>query len=157
MDALSIIEPTTEAEWAAYFDLRWRVLRKPWDQPRGSERDELDPAAYHVMIQAPDGTTVAVGRLHLNSPEEAQVRYMAVDDSWQDQGLGGQILTGLERHARAISVKRIVLNARDKAQRFYERHGYRVIGPAPTLFEDVRHFKMLKELGDGPPSARLSA
>lgn len=146
MDAFALVEPSTAADWAAYFDLRWRVLREPWDQPRGSERDELDTAAFHLMIPAPDGSALAVGRLHVNSPEEAQVRYMAVDPSWQNQGLGARILTGLEHHARAVSVKRIVLNARDKAQPFYERHGYRVIGPAPTLFQDIRHCKMLKEL-----------
>ena len=71
---------------------------------------------------------------------------MAVALERQNQGLGGRILTGLERHARAIKVKRIVLNARDKAQPFYKRHGYRVIGPAQTLFKDIRHFKMMKEL-----------
>lgn len=152
MEAFSLIEPGTQADWDAYYDLRWRILRQPWDQPRGSERDDRDSTAYHLMIKASDGATVAAGRLHLNSPEEVQVRYMAVHQSWQNRGLGGRILGGLERHALAISAKRIVLNARNKAQGFYEAHGYRVTGPAPTLFSDIPHVRMLKELSGPPPT-----
>ena len=45
---MEIRSPETEQEFAAYYELRWRVLRKPWGQPSGSERDELDAAATHV-------------------------------------------------------------------------------------------------------------
>jgi hypothetical protein len=60
-------EPTTEADWAAYFELRWRVLRAPWN-------------FSHLMIRSSDNPdfAAAVGRLHLNSPTDGQVRYMAV-------------------------------------------------------------------------------
>ncbi|MEJ2362384.1 MAG: thioesterase, partial [Gammaproteobacteria bacterium] len=34
--------PQTKQEWQAYFDLRWRILRAPWQQARGSERDDLE-------------------------------------------------------------------------------------------------------------------
>jgi N-acetylglutamate synthase-like GNAT family acetyltransferase len=98
------------------------------------------------MLLAKDGSPAAVGRLHLNSSDEAQVRYMAVDDSWRSKGLGGRILAGLEAQARALSVKRIVLNAREQAIDFYKRHGYRVEGPSETLFGEVRHVRMRKDL-----------
>ena len=40
-DEFALAEPRTTQEWESYFDLRWRVLREPWGQARGSERDDL--------------------------------------------------------------------------------------------------------------------
>jgi N-acetylglutamate synthase-like GNAT family acetyltransferase len=143
---LSAKEPATRAEWDSYFYLRWRILRKPWEQPRGSEQDALDGKSFHLMIQdAADA--VAVGRLHLNSAEEAQVRYMAVDPAHQGSGLGRKILQGLENRAWAQGVKRIVLNSRTGAVGFYTRQGYEAIGPGETLFGEVQHTRMRKNLG----------
>ena len=146
---LSAKEPATRAEWDSYFDLRWRVLRKPWNQPRGSEQDSLEDKSFHLMIQDA-AVTLAVGRLHLNSPEEAQVRYMAVDPAHQGSGLGRKILQGLESLARSQGVKRIVLNSRPNAVSFYARQGYETIGPGETLFGEIQHTKMCKDLT--PPS-----
>jgi ribosomal protein S18 acetylase RimI-like enzyme len=144
-DRLELVQPT-ESDWDAYFDLRWRVLREPWGQPRGSERGESDSSSYHLMFRGPDGAAVAVGRLHLNTPEEAQVRYMAVDPLWRCRGLGGRILEGLETHALLQAVVEIVLNAREEAIAFYVRHGYRVERTGETLFGSVRHAQMRKRL-----------
>lgn len=143
---LKLTRLTGSALDSNYFDLRWRVLREPWNQPRGSERDNLDATAFHLVIQTPEGKPVAIGRLHLNSPAEAQVRFMAVDPAWRNRGLGGRILRGLEDEARARRVARIVLNAREDASEFYLGHGYQVEGPGETLFDKVRHVRMRKNL-----------
>lgn len=141
-----LAEPRTAQEWENYFDLRWRVLRQPWGQPRGSERDDLDAEGFHLMVRGSAGAVVAVGRLHLNSPSEAQVRYMAVDETCRGRGLGSRILSGLEDRALSESVTSVVLNARDSAINFYRRHGYSVEGPVEILFGEVRHFRMRKDL-----------
>lgn len=142
---LNLTTPVTDLDWERYYDLRWRILRKPWNQPRGSERDDLDQQSFHLMLQDHSGVVVAVGRLHLNSPEEAQVRYMAVDELWRSHGLGGRILEGLEQQAQARSVQSIVLNAREEALNFYLKHGYHNEGPAETLFGEIRHVRMRKK------------
>ena len=145
--ALELVSPATETEWASYFDLRWRLLRQPWNQTRGSEKDDSDAASYHLMLRAPEnGPALAVGRLHLNSPREAQVRYMAVDPAWQGKGLGGRILAGLETRARDLGCDEVVLNARESAIAFYIRHGYAMEREADTLFGVVRHVRMRKGL-----------
>jgi predicted GNAT family N-acyltransferase len=138
--------PKTPAEWEDYFDLRWRVLRAPWDQPRGSEKDDREADSQHLMIVAPDSRAIAVGRLHFNSPAEAQVRFMAVDPQSRGRGLGSLILREFEDRARAAGARSIVLNARDDAQRFYQKYGFAVVGPAPTIFSAVKHVRMRKEL-----------
>ena len=145
--ALELVSPAAESEWASYFDLRWRLLRQPWNQPRGSEKDDSDAASYHLMLRAPDtGPALAVGRLHVNSPREAQVRFMAVDPAWQGKGLGGRILAGLEARARDLGCDEIVLNARENAIAFYIRHGYAVEREADTLFGVVRHVRMRRRI-----------
>ena len=145
---LTLVEPSTDEELTTYYDLRWRILRKPWDQPRGSERDDLDATSYKLMFKTPGDLAVAVGRLHLNSPEEAQVRYMAVDPDWDRSGLGSRILQGLEAEARKRGAQRVVLNSRDKAIGFYEKHGYTLSGEAGPLFGGrVQHMRMSKSLG----------
>jgi N-acetylglutamate synthase-like GNAT family acetyltransferase len=98
------------------------------------------------MIAGEDSRPLAIGRLHFNTPAEAQVRFMAVDPSAQGRGLGGKILQECERRARTAGAKSIVLNARDDAERFYLKHGFEVVGPAPTIFDAVKHVRMRKVL-----------
>ncbi len=144
---LRLLEPGTEEELDAYYDLRWRILRQPWDQPRGSERDDLDAESYKLMLKTPGDRAVAVGRLHFNSPEQAQVRYMAVDPEWDRSGLGSRILKGLEDEARKRGARTIILNSRDKAVGFYEKHGYALSGQAAALFGGkVQHVRMSKTI-----------
>ena len=140
------LSPGLPADWERYYDLRWRVLRAPWNQPRGSEKDELEEQSEHLMILGSEAEALAVGRLHFNSAREAQVRFMAVAPEARGRGLGGLILAELERRALTAGATAIVLNARENARRFYEKHGYKVIGPAPTLFDAVPHSRMRKEL-----------
>jgi len=145
---LQISKPETPEQWGEYFDLRWRILRAPWDQPRGSEKDEFDEIADHVAVLDQEGRLLGVGRLHLNNEKEAQIRYMATEEDCRGLGVGRVIINKLEELARARGVERIVLNARDNVVGFYLRFGYTVIGPGPTLFGKVKHSKMEKRLQD---------
>ena len=84
---MKIIEPTTSREFKKYYNLRYEVLRKPWLQPKGSERDEAEGTSLHRMIiDKPNRKAIAVGRLQFNTIEEAQIRYMAVSDDYQGKG-----------------------------------------------------------------------
>lgn len=136
--------PQTAAEWQAYYQLRWQVLRAPWQQPFGSEQDELEAQSMHLMLVA-DGEIAAIGRLHSLDSCTAQVRYMAVADAWHGQGAGAIILQGLEQQATALGIKAIVLNARESAIGFYEKQGYRRLAAAPSQF-GINHQRMQKTL-----------
>lgn len=141
----TVKSPFTEQEWADYFDLRWRILRAPWQQPPGSERDELEDAAYHLMVVDDNSKIVATGRLHRIDENSAQIRYMAVIPEFQRCGIGSQVLEHLEARARDWLCPEIVLNARSSCLEFYAKHGYRIIGEAPTLFGSIVHKHMLKQ------------
>jgi predicted GNAT family N-acyltransferase len=138
--------PCSSADWETHFDLRWRVLRQPWGQPRGSERDSEDKSAFHLLLMDATGKALACGRLHRNAPGEAQVRYMAVVENARGCGYGSRILNALETKARRHGARKIVLNARDNAVEFYRKRGYDIIGNAETLFGVIRHVRMAKSL-----------
>ena len=143
---MKIFSPQTDHDWQAYFDLRWQLLRAPWHQPRGSEQDEREQQAYHVMVQTENGHAVGVGRIHRINAREWQIRYMAVDETHRGEGIGAMILGQLENHAQSQGASRICLNARESAIAFYLRFHYRICGDAPTLFGVIKHQRMQKIL-----------
>src|SRR6266446_5642175 len=129
-------------EWDAYFDLRWRNLRRLWDQPRGSEHDSMDDSTFHLFLLDSARKPLACGRLHFNAPDEAQVRFIAVDEDMRGRGYGNRILEGLEAEAVRRGAQKVVLNARDNVTEFYAKRGYAVVGEAETLFGAIRHVRM---------------
>ncbi|NIR61052.1 MAG: GNAT family N-acetyltransferase [Gammaproteobacteria bacterium] len=144
--SVTILEPETEEDFERYYELRWRILRAPWHQPRGSERDALDAQAIHLMACLADRVPVGVGRLHLVAPGEARIRYMAVAPAQRGLGIGRRLLAALEGRARTAGVRRIRLEAREAAVEFYRRHGYRAAGPGHVLYGRIRHRRMDKTL-----------
>jgi GNAT superfamily N-acetyltransferase len=138
-------EPKTREEFDLYYDLRWRILREPWTSVRESGKDDHEQNAFHLTAWAA-GKLAGAGRLHLNSPEEAQVRYMAVEEGWSGRGIGSLIRVGLEEAARRCGAKHIMLNARESAVPFYRKHKYELIDQSGTLFESLVHWLMRKEL-----------
>ena len=99
--------PQTEEELERYYQFRWEMLRKPLHQPKGSERDAWDAMAHHQMVVDEEGNLVAVGRLYINADNEASIRFMAVDPSVQEKGLGTLMAMTLESVARQEGVKRV--------------------------------------------------
>jgi predicted GNAT family N-acyltransferase len=142
---MKIVEPSTPDELQHYYDLRWKILRAPWNQPRGSEQDELEASSHHLMAINSKQAVIAVGRLHFNSIREAQIRYMAVDIVQQRKGVGSLLLNALEQMAVTLGAARIVVDARESALRFYRKHGYVPEAPGHVLFNAVAHVRMRKD------------
>ncbi|MFN2308352.1 MAG: GNAT family N-acetyltransferase [Gammaproteobacteria bacterium] len=141
---MQILSPESETDFTRYFDLRWRILREPWGQPRGSERDTLEGDSWHRMACLSGRIPVGVARLHLNSPAQAQIRYMAVERESRQRGIGTALVAALEQQAWALGVTEIVLHAREAALDFYLRLGYEELGAADTLYGCIRHRAMRK-------------
>ena len=142
---MKICEPKSDDDFKKYYELRWKVLREPWNQPRGSEKDDMEKESIHLMVCDED-EAVGVSRLHFNSREEAQVRYMAVDERYRGKGIGTMMLAELEKKAREKGASYIILNARENAVDFYRKNGYDVVERTYTLFGSINHFKMRKFL-----------
>jgi len=143
-----VCAPQEPRELHDYFRLRWRLLRAPWGQPWGSERDEYEDRALHRMVCDPSGRVLAVARLHRQDaePGQGQIRFMAVDPSWRGRGLGRMLLRALEAEAIGLGLGAIELNAREAVVGFYAREGYRIRGEGHTLYGVIRHLRMTKAL-----------
>lgn len=141
-----IREPATAREWQQYYELRWKILRAPWQQPQGSEKDELEEQAFH-RAAFDEQKIVGVSRLHQTDNGVAQIRYMAVDPLHQGCGIGKQLLATLEDIARSEQVHQIELNARENAIGFYQAAGYENLRPTHTLYQCIPHVLMQKRLG----------
>jgi predicted GNAT family N-acyltransferase len=143
---MKIIEPKTEREVEQYYNLRYEILRKPWNQPRQSTKDEWEDQSIHILMLDDNDNAIACGRLQLNSKEEGQIRSMAVQTEMQGRGLGKRIIEWIEEKAQERQMKRIILDARENAVKFYESCGYKVIGDSYLLFGIIKHYKMEKHL-----------
>jgi predicted GNAT family N-acyltransferase len=141
----TIKQPESPEEFKQYFRLRWQILRAPWGEPEGSEVDEIEDDCFHVMALHDDVIT-GVGRLQFNTDDEAQIRYMAVDEASERNGVGRRIVDALEQEAANNAVQTIVLDAREPAVGFYEKLGYRVEAKSYLLFDQIQHYRMIKHL-----------
>lgn len=143
---MRIVEPASTEDYQSYYELRWKILRAPWQQLRGSERDPLDDDSTHLMLVDERNRVAGVGRLHFNSIREAHIRYMAIDVVHQRKGLGSRLLAALEHRARALGAACIMLDARESALGFYRKHGYTAQGNGHVLFDRIAHVQMIKHL-----------
>ena len=141
-----ISQPGTEKEYEQYYHLRWKILRAPWNQPEGTETDDIEDRCFHIMAVDEIKNIIAVARLQFNSNTEAQIRYMAVVREHEKNGIGRELVNAMELHAQNSSCKKIVLHARAPAIGFYQKLGYQVIEKSYLLFDEIQHFRMVKEL-----------
>jgi thioesterase domain-containing protein len=140
--------PSSEDELNKYFNFRWEMLRKPWNYPIGSEKDEYEGVSEHRMILNPNGEVIAVGRVHLNTAEEAQIRHIAVAKESQGKGLGKMIISALESIAREQGAQRIVTNSRELSIAFFSSCGYEIEKEASSEFGKLKRQQMVKRLTD---------
>ncbi len=145
LNGIEVRTPLTEEEWTRYYDLRWRILRQPWQQT-GPDRDPTDDMAIHRMVCSADGDVLAVGRLHRVDADTGQIRFMAVAEGRQRQGHGSRLLVALEQAARELPVRTLILQAREAAVPFYQHHGYRQVEKTFLLFGEIQHYLMQKDL-----------
>lgn len=121
------------------------MLRKPLSLPRGSEQDELEKQSFHAAAYH-NHAVVGVGRIHVEPDNTARIRYMAVREDYQHQGVGSTILGKLEKIARANQLQVCWLYARQGATGFYAKNGYIVKGESKSERPELKHQRMEKQL-----------
>lgn len=142
---ITIKQPQTDQEWEVYYDLRYRILREPFDKPRGSEKNEGDATATHFALYENE-KLMAVARLDSIDAEVCQARFVAVEQAVQGKGFGKQIMIALEEMGKAQGHALMLLHARDYAVDFYSKLGYTLVGPSYKLFDVLQHYQMEKKL-----------
>lgn len=142
---MTLTQPKTENEFKQYYNLRWRLLRKAWKQPEGSEQDKDDDVCYHIMATIND-EIVGIARLEFPTINCGQLRYMAVEEAYQGQGIGRLIVEHIEQYSKENHAHELFLHARENAVGFYETLGYHVTEKSYLLFNAIQHYKMTKKL-----------
>jgi len=140
-----IITPKTESEINTYYNIRFKELREPWEQPIGSEKDSLEDECIHRMLIT-KSDDIGVARLQYNDEYQAQIRYMAIKKKYQGQGFGKILILDLEKIAKQDGIKEIILHSREVAVEFYRNLDYKVEKKTHLLFNDIQHFLMRKYL-----------
>jgi N-acetylglutamate synthase-like GNAT family acetyltransferase len=126
-------------------DLRYEVLRKPWNQPKETSTDGMEESSINAYIEK-NGKIIACGRLQDNGNGLGQIRYMAVDVNCQGKGLGKLIVVKLEEEAKRIGLKTIELQARENAVDFYKSQDYTIQETSFKLWDIIQHYLMIKQL-----------
>ena len=129
MPNYSIKSPENKEEWENYLMFRWEILRKPLGMSKDSLSDSIEDKSFHLMGIDDEEKVIASGRVHFNCENEAQIRYMAVDDSFKRKGVGTEIVKELENYAQSKGANIMILNARENAISFYLSLGYEEVGP----------------------------
>ena len=99
------------------------------------------------MTVTDQGEVVGSGRLHRVEAHSDQIRYMAIADHCQGQGLGRVLLAGLDQQAVELGMNEVMLQSRENQTGFYVKLGYQDVGAGHTLFGSIAHRKMVKVLG----------
>lgn len=126
-------------------DLRYAVLRQPWNKPKDTATDDLELSSINAYIEHND-KVIACGRLQDKGKGIGQIRYMAVDTDYQGKGLGKLIVAQLEKEAEKIHISNIELQARENALEFYKSQGYAVKEISFKMWDIIQHYLMVKSI-----------
>jgi len=141
--ALKIIDHGTP-EYEQMVQLREDVLRRPLGLQFSPE--ELEQEKNNILMVAyEDEQMLGCCMLVEKASDTVQLRQMAVLNDMQGSGIGRALMTFAENVARDRGYKKIIMHARQNAQGFYEKMGYRKKGEE---FEEITipHCVMQKEL-----------
>ena len=137
--------PVNLDEFKRYDLFRWKILRKPIGKSIESLKDKHEESGYH-LVGFKNNKVISCGRLHFNNDNEAQIRYMAVEENLQGKGIGKEILLLLEEKAKEMNAKKIILNARDYVIKFYEKSGYKIVKKYDGSDTGIPHTTMEKNI-----------
>ena len=144
-DKIIYRSPVSDSDFENYYELRWRILRKPWDQPKGSEVNDCDSDAFHILAEI-DDKVIGVGCIHKIEDDIGRIRFMGIDNDYQKQGIGQSIVKLLEENAKSKNRNKVRLWAREIAVDFYLNLGYKIVSDGELLFGVIKHKIMEKEL-----------
>ena len=126
--------------------VRSRILREPLGLVFSCEEIAGEINDSHLAAYRRDELVACL----VLSPERSGVwrmRQVAVVESARGQGVGAALVADSERRALEHGVRRMELHAREPVVGFYEKRGYRAVGP--TFLElGIPHRKMGKNLGN---------
>ncbi|HMN12174.1 MAG TPA: GNAT family N-acetyltransferase [Bellilinea sp.] len=139
--------PKTRDEFRAYYELRYRVLRQPWAQDRGTEKDDFEPISIHMMAwDTAVNKPVGVVKLYEKEAGVGCFSHLAIDPDYQRKGVGKILVDEVERKARELGYHKLGCFSRLNSTEYFERMGYKVAGLPSKYFLTTQVVWMEKTL-----------
>ena len=132
---IRLIQSQNEKEEMYY--QRWLVLRSPINMPRGTEKDEYDDTALHLIVVL-NHQIIGSARLRELSTNLGSISYVSVLAKFQSQGVGTALVKRLIKIAQEKHFKSLRVMTRINALRFYRRIGFLETGE-PFNFLGIPH------------------
>lgn len=133
---------------AQAFAIRMRVFVREQGVPKEIELDRDDRRALHFLASV-SGKAVGTARIVMRRGN-AKIGRMAVLKSYRHQGVGAKLLQRAVATAKKLGARKIYLHAQVAVIGFYEKLGFRGVGP---VFDEagIAHRKMVlgKAIGIG--------
>jgi predicted GNAT family N-acyltransferase len=123
MDNIEVRPIGDNLELNEMFYQRWLVLRKPLGMDRGTEKDNYEDTAFHLVAVC-NNQIVASARLRELSAELGSIAYVAVLPEFQNQGIGTKLIEKFIETAKQKNLKRLRLRSRISALNFYQKLGF---------------------------------
>ena len=144
---ISIKIPKTREDFKAYYELRYRVLRAPWGQPKDTEKDDYEPISQHFMaIDEANGKVVGVIKMFEKSDGVGWVSHLAIDPAQQKKGVGKLLMDTVENAAKERGFHVIGCMSRLNTTSYFERMGFVTAGLPTQYFGTTQVLWMEKEL-----------
>lgn len=143
-DVLIIRQPKLAEEFKSMFDLLWKVLEKPWNQPQEPEKIP-DENEMNYFIALLNDNVIGTAFFYNVTETIGQIQAIAVEEQFRRKKIGSNMLQAIHVTARNRRMRYIVLNAREDAVKFFESYGYQIIEDGPLLFNQIKQFKMIKQ------------
>lgn len=144
---IHIVSPKTREEFKTYYDIRYKVLREPWAQPKGTEKDDYEPISRHFMaLDDATGKVIGVIKLLEKEPGVGWFSHMAVLPAYQRKGIGKLLLNFIEEEARKEGYTILGCYSRLNTTSFFEKAGYIINGLPSHYFGTTQVVWMEKKL-----------
>ena len=144
MGKILIIEALEKKDLRECFKIRTEVFVKEQGVPEEEELDDLDSKSIHALAII-NNSPVATGRLIPIDNQNAKIGRMAVFSNYRRSGIGGDVLSFLEKKAFDKGLFNITLHAQEYVKNFYLKHEY--VQQGETFLEaGIKHVSMTKNL-----------
>ncbi|MES9856457.1 MAG: GNAT family N-acetyltransferase [Sedimenticola sp.] len=133
----SLRQASWDRDHQALLEIRKRVFIDEQHVPKELEWDGLDQDAIHILVLDSQNHPIGTGRRLPNG----QIGRMAVLYGWRNRGVGSAILTRLMVSPSQAEGYPLFLNAQVTAVKFYQRHGFHIVGPQ-FMDAGIIHYRM---------------
>ena len=117
------VRPVNKQELEDMYYQRWLVLRAPLGMDKGTEKDQYESSAFHLVAVC-NNQVIGSARLRELSSGLGSIAYVALLPEFRHQGIGTKLMETLIEKAKVNTLKGLRLMTRMNALSFYSRLGF---------------------------------